>query len=61
MKYAFYRYAIEIEKGKPAAAHAVIDGLWDALMGRTGEYAPRPRRGAPLLRAAFDLRLRLAS
>jgi len=60
LKYAFYRYAIELEHGKPAAAAAVIDGLWDALAGRTGTYSDRPRPGLPMLRAVFDLRRRVA-
>lgn len=35
-KYCFYRYDIELDAGKPAAAMAVVNGVADALRGRTG-------------------------
>jgi GT2 family glycosyltransferase len=52
-RYAFYRYAIEVEMGKPLAARAVAEGIWDALMGRKGPYFQRRRPGALLVRALF--------
>jgi GT2 family glycosyltransferase len=61
LKYAFYRYAIEIEHGKRAAADAVIDGLWDGLAGRTGMYSECTRLGVPALRAAFEVGRRFGS
>jgi GT2 family glycosyltransferase len=60
LHYAFYRYAIELENGKRAAADAVIDGLWDAVTGHVGEYRSRRRPGLSVVRAAFDLRRRFA-
>ena len=61
VKYAFYRYAIEVETGKSAAARAVVEGLWDALSGETGIYRERARPGAAIIQAAFDVRRQLAA
>jgi GT2 family glycosyltransferase len=43
--YAFYRYATEREAGKPAAARAVIEGLYDGARGWFGPHRQRPRSG----------------
>ena len=43
VRYAYYRYAIEIESGQAAAGRAVADGVWDALLGQTGPYDERRR------------------
>jgi GT2 family glycosyltransferase len=47
--YAFYRYDVEMEAGKPQAAAAVAEGVHDALLGRVGPY----RRWASGSRAAM--------
>ncbi len=53
--YAYHRYTIEAEADKPVAAKAVVDGVYDALMGRFGPYVDRPRPGAGALAALFRL------
>src|SRR5262249_47365002 len=55
LKYVFYRYAIERDEGQLDAAHAVIEGLCDALAGRFGPYVPRRRLVLPILRGLFAL------
>lgn len=56
LRYAFYRYAIEMEAGKPLAAAAVVDGVWDGLCGRTGIYNNCGRTGTKVIRRVFELR-----
>src|SRR5262249_48303235 len=50
VKYAYYRYAIEMESGQTVAARAVADGVWDALIGRTGPYDERRCLGRHFVR-----------
>jgi GT2 family glycosyltransferase len=45
LRYAAYRYEIEVEAGKDPAARGVAEGLRDALCGVTGPYVDRPRSG----------------
>lgn len=52
-KYCFYRYCVEREADKPAAASAVVDGVYDALRGRVGPLGAQPRPGIGVLAAAF--------
>ena len=52
-KYCFYRYCVEQEADKPAAARAVVDGVYDALRGRTGPFGTGRRPGGGLISAAF--------
>ena len=40
-----YRYALEREAGQADAADAVVQGLYDALVGRFGPFRARPRLG----------------
>lgn len=54
LKYVYYRYCLEREAGQPAAADGVLEGLHDALTGRFGPYAPRPRPGLALARSLFE-------
>jgi GT2 family glycosyltransferase len=54
LKYVYYRYAIEREEGRPAAADAVLEGVWDAVAGRYGPYEPAPRPAVPVLRGLFE-------
>ncbi|MGL6095218.1 MAG: hypothetical protein ACRC7O_05365, partial [Fimbriiglobus sp.] len=53
-QYAYHRYAIERESGFPASAAAVVDGMYDAAVGRYGPYTADPRPGVGVLRWAFD-------
>ena len=46
LRYAFYRYSLEMEAGSPVAARAVADGLADALTGKTGPYTSSHGTGA---------------
>lgn len=59
LKYCFYRFDVELDAGKPAAARAVVEGAADALAGRVGPYTPRRRAAASLLGMAFSLRRRV--
>ncbi len=60
LRYAYYRYSIELETGNPHAARAIIEGLSDALAGATGPYSRHRRRHYAVVQAAFGLG-RLAS
>jgi GT2 family glycosyltransferase len=53
-KYVYYRYALEREAKTPAA-EAVLEGVYDGLVGRTGPKTDRPRWGLWWLRAAAGL------
>ncbi len=55
LRYAYYRYATEIEAGKHQAARAVVEGLSDALVGVTGPYGALRRRTTLVVRTAFGL------
>lgn len=61
LKYAFYRYDIECDAGKTAAAEAVIAGVYDALRGRFGGIDQPGRPGLGLLRAACGAARRFRS
>lgn len=54
LKYVYYRYAIEREQDQPEAADAVIEGLCDAVAGRYGPFASRPRPAVPVVRGLFE-------
>jgi GT2 family glycosyltransferase len=56
LKYVYYRFAIERENGQDNSADAVLEGLWDALAGRFGPFAPGWRPGVPVLRSLFTAR-----
>jgi GT2 family glycosyltransferase len=56
LKYVYYRFAIERENGQDNSADAVLEGLWDALAGRFGPFAPGWRPGVPVLRFLFEWR-----
>jgi GT2 family glycosyltransferase len=58
--YAFYRYDVECESGKAPAARAVVEGFYDALLGRHGPYARRWRPGFWAILAAFVVGRRIA-
>jgi GT2 family glycosyltransferase len=60
LRYAYYRYSIELETGNAHAARAIIEGLSDALAGAMGPYSRHRRRRYAVLQAAFGLG-RLAS
>jgi GT2 family glycosyltransferase len=53
LRYAFYRYDIEREAGKTAAAGAVVDGVIDGLCGRFGPYRRRSGPGRAAGRMVF--------
>lgn len=54
LRYAYHRYALERESGFDVPANAVVDGLYDALLGRWGGYRPPGGRpGVAFLQAAF--------
>ena len=62
LRYAFHRFAVEREKKFDDSAAAVIEGLYDGLIGRWGMYAKQARR--PGLRLAtwfFDQLLHVSS
>jgi GT2 family glycosyltransferase len=53
--YAVHRYRGEIADGERESARAVVEGLYDGLLGRGSAYQDRWRPGLGLLRAAFAL------
>jgi GT2 family glycosyltransferase len=53
LRYAYHRYAIEREHGFDDSATAVVEGLYDAAVGRYGPYPLRSRPGLGLVRRAF--------
>lgn len=55
LRYAYHRYCHEREANAPDAADAVLEGLIDAALRRTGPYRTRTRCAVPVLRAAFEL------
>ena len=61
LRYAYHRYAIEREHGFPAAADAVVVGLYDAVAGRYGKRTDSPRPGLGALRNVFAAVYRYAS
>jgi GT2 family glycosyltransferase len=58
--YVFYRYDIELDAGKTAAASAVLDGLYDGLTGRYGKAPSSARPGRRVLGAVFGAARQLA-
>src|SRR5262249_37030490 len=60
LRYAFYRYEIEMEKAKPQGADAVVDGFVDAVRGQFGPYRAGARRGVSAARLLFRSGHRLA-
>lgn len=58
--YTFYRFDVEHDAGKPEAANAVIEGVYDALRHREGPYVSRSRPGIGLVRGAYRIGQRLA-
>jgi GT2 family glycosyltransferase len=60
LTYAYHRFTIEEEAGKALAAKAVVDGVYDALLGRFGPYLSRPRPGAQVIAGTFRFVHRLA-
>ena len=60
LTYIYHRYALEREGGFRDSAAAVVEGLYDAVLGRWGPYSPRRRPGLVLLRAAFGTLWRVA-
>jgi GT2 family glycosyltransferase len=61
LKYSFYRYSIEMEAGKNQAAAAVVTGVCDAILRRTGPYRPGFRMAALPVHALFRLARRVAA
>jgi hypothetical protein len=59
VRYAYYRYDIELENGCVDAAEAVLEGVCDAISRRFGAYRRDPRLVLPLVRRAFDTVRRL--
>jgi hypothetical protein len=55
VRYAFYRYSIELDAQKTTAARAVVDGVWDAVRRRMGPYRPGLRLGALPIYSMFWL------
>lgn len=51
--YAFYRFDVELEAGKPQAAAAVAEGVHDGLMGHMGRYGPWARPTRAISRLLF--------
>ena len=60
LTYAYHRYAIEREGGFRDSANAVLEGLYDAVVGRWGPYSPRRRPGLAPVRAAVGTLWRVA-
>jgi GT2 family glycosyltransferase len=52
-RYVFYRYDVECDAGKTAAADAVVEGTYDALRGWWGPLTRRTRPGLGALRGVF--------
>jgi GT2 family glycosyltransferase len=55
LRYGFYRYDIELEAAKPAAARAILEGIHDALTATSGPRQDRGRLGLGALGATFRL------
>jgi GT2 family glycosyltransferase len=54
VRYIYYRYCIEREDGHLDSADAVIEGFWDALVGRYGKFVPQRRFAVPAIRLCFE-------
>jgi GT2 family glycosyltransferase len=59
--YAWYRYQHELDARQPVAAKAIVDGVWDGLVGRLGPYAANRRLGARALDKAMTIAYRLVA
>lgn len=53
-KYVFYRYSLELEDGHLQSAEAVLEGVYDALVGRFGPRISHRRPFLVMLRVVFD-------
>lgn len=54
LRYVYYRYAIERESGRELAAQGVLEGLYDAMTGRYGQFPVGRRPGLVLLKQLFE-------
>jgi GT2 family glycosyltransferase len=54
-RHAYHMFCLEHEAGEASAAIAVLEGLEDAIAGRTGPYQPRRRRLVAPLGQLFSL------
>jgi GT2 family glycosyltransferase len=54
LRYAYYRFSIELEAGKTLAERAVANGVWDAVRGRTGPYVSGRHVGATMIAGLFS-------
>lgn len=59
LRYSWHRYSAERESGFHTSAEAVVEGLYDALVGEYGPYRSQPRPGVGVLRFAFELAWRI--
>ncbi len=55
LRYSYHRYAHERESGFPDSAEGVLEGVYDATVGRYGAYRPAPRYGLGTIRALAQL------
>ena len=61
LKYIFHRYAHEKDGGFEKSARAVLEGLYDGLLSRSGPYPKGGRPGLFALRGVAYLAWRLRS
>lgn len=54
--YVYYRYMVEKENGCSDAAEAVLEGVYDGMLGKYDKYQLQKRLGVGLLRAIFAAR-----
>ena len=54
-RYMYYWYCTESEGGHDQSANAVIEGIWDGLVGRHGRYEDRRRPLVGPIRLAFEI------
>ncbi|OWK40449.1 glycosyltransferase family 2 protein [Fimbriiglobus ruber] len=54
LRYAYHRFATERESGFDASATAVLEGFYDALLGRYGPHSEASRPGLGVLRWVFS-------
>jgi hypothetical protein len=59
-KHVYFMYCLHRDRGNPAAATAVLEGLSDALLHRYGPLQARRRPLVPLLRPLFELKRRFS-
>lgn len=59
LAYVLHRYRVELDRGFPESAHAIVEGFFDGIIGRSGAYRHRLRPGLLVVRGLFALARKL--